>query len=138
MMSETSPAHSDEPVPIGAVVSEFWEQNHTRFPTLAALTLPSPEEQSGMEAEVNFRLDLKAKEKRFILPPDAIGIDGKGGYVYVVKPSGGAYGALERRPVSTSALTAFGQEVTNGLSDGELVVIRGINRLQHGMKVKWK
>jgi len=108
-----------------------------RFPVTLTLARLSGV-QTGMEAEASFRLPLKTKGKSFIIPPDAVLTDGENTFVYVVKPTGGDYGAVERRQVSTGILCGFGQEITSGLSDGEMVVMHGIGRLQNGMKVKWR
>lgn len=109
-----------------------------RYTVTLVLTQAGSAIQSGIPAEVNFRLDPRMNARGFIIPPDALGNDSSGAYVYVVKPTGGDYGTIERRPVSTGPLIGIGQEVTSGLSDGELVVMHGLARLQNGMKVKWK
>ncbi len=93
---------------------------------------------AGMEAKVAFRFDYRARKKHLYLPLGAVGEDEQGKYVYVVKPSKGDYGTIERRAVVTSKLSPQGRDVFEGLSNGEVVVTHAIHRLKNGMKVKWK
>lgn len=109
-----------------------------KYPVTAILAQVSSGVQAGTEAEVGFRVNYPAKGNPFILIPDMIGADAQGIFVYVVKPTTGVYGAVERRAVTLGAITGFGQEVTSGLAEGELVIASGLNRVKHGMKVRWK
>jgi len=124
-----------------AIVTHVGDQTSgpgATFPVTVRLRHPRPNIHGGMKADVAFRFDYRARKKRFILPPDAVGEDGQGSYVYVVNPTGGDYGTIERRPVTVGGLTAQGQGVIDGIQNGEVVVTHGIRRLQVGMKVKYK
>lgn len=110
----------------------------SRFPVTMLVNRSSASLQSGAEAEANFRLEYNIKSTSFIVPADALGKDEKGTFVLVVKPADGNYGILEQRYVSAGVLAAYGQEITAGLADGEVVVIKSISRLRNGMKVRWK
>ena len=54
-------------------------------------------------------------------------------YVWVVNE---ADSTVQRREVSTGALTQFGISLTTGISAGELVVISGANTLQENQEVR--
>lgn len=57
-------------------------------------------------------------------------------HVWVIKPTEGDLGVLERRPVKTGALTQHGVLVTDGLSAGELIVSAGVHSVEEGQTVR--
>lgn len=108
------------------------------FPVTVRLRRPNSSIKTGMEASVAFKFDYRARKKLFLLPHGSVGSDGQGNYVYIINPTGDDTGTLERRPVVTGKVTAWGHEVSEGLQNSELIVSYGIDRLKHGMQVKWK
>jgi multidrug efflux pump subunit AcrA (membrane-fusion protein) len=89
-----------------------------------------------MAATVAFAFEAESSRERFIIPPVAVGEDRQGRYLYVLTPTEPGFGTVHRRPVTVGELTGRGLEILEGLSDGELVVIAGISRIQDGQKVK--
>jgi multidrug efflux pump subunit AcrA (membrane-fusion protein) len=82
-----------------------------------------------------------------VLPPQAIGQDREGRFVFVVRPQSDGVGIIERRPVSIGGLIpserfGSGLEVLEGLTDGDKVVTAGVSKITDGQQVKlaaeWK
>ena len=57
-------------------------------------------------------------------------------HVWIIKPTDGDLGVLERRPVKTGDLTRHGVLVTDGLSAGELIVTAGVHSVDEGQTVR--
>ncbi len=57
-------------------------------------------------------------------------------HVWVIKPTEGDLGVLERRPVETGDLTQLGILITEGLSAGEWVVTAGVHSIREGQTVR--
>jgi multidrug efflux system membrane fusion protein len=83
---------------------------------------------------VNARLIVEVKHGALIVPAPAIQRGPQGTFVYVVKADQTA--AL--RPVALGVTQEGNASVTSGLSDGELVVVDGADRLRDGGKVEVK
>lgn len=91
----------------------------------------------GMTGAVNIPLmAINSNLKSVIVPTDAVSHDSDGDFVYVALESEEAdiYVAT-RREVVTGKLTPLGYPVTEGLSEGEIVITAGINALYDGRKV---
>ncbi len=57
-------------------------------------------------------------------------------HVWIIEPTEGDLGVLERRPVQTGELTRHGVLVTEGLSAGELIVTAGVHSVAEGQTVR--
>jgi len=57
-------------------------------------------------------------------------------HVWIIEPTEGDLGVLERRPVKTGDLTRHGVLITEGLSAGELIVTAGVHSIQEGQTVR--
>ncbi len=57
-------------------------------------------------------------------------------HVWVIKPTEGDLGVLERRPVKTGDLTRLGVLITEGLSAGEWIVTAGVHSVEEGQTVR--
>ncbi len=57
-------------------------------------------------------------------------------HVWIIEPTEGDLGVLERRPVSTGDLTRQGVMVTDGLSAGEWIVTAGVHSVHEGQTVR--
>lgn len=109
----------------------------TTFPVTVKLSKPDPEILSGMAAEVSVSCGAEGgPESGVRVPPQAVGQDRKGNFVYVIEPSGEDKGIARRRAVKTGGLTAEGLDVVEGLRDGELLVTAGVSRMEDGMMVR--
>jgi len=107
-------------------------------PVTVKMRRPYPNMNSGMKARVAFRFDYRLYKKHYILPHGSMGNDENGRFVYVLVPTEGDLGTLERRSVVAGNSTAWGQEVGQGVKNGELIVVDNIDLLHDKMTVKWK
>jgi multidrug efflux system membrane fusion protein len=80
---------------------------------------------------VNARLLVDTKQGAVIVPTAAIQRSPQATFVYVVKDDG----TVEARPVAVGPGEGDEVAVDRGLSPGEVVVIEGVDRLQHGTRV---
>lgn len=80
---------------------------------------------------VNARLHLSTLDGAVTIPVDAVQYGSKGTYVYVVEE-----GKAQMRPIKLGALEGARTSVLEGLTEGEQVVLEGIDRLWPGKDVK--
>ena len=106
------------------------------YPVTVRLNRTDPDIRPGMAANVAFTFQAKGSKERFIIPPVAVGEDRQGRFLFVLTPTEPGFGTVHRRPVTVGELTGRGIEILEGLTDGELVVIAGVSRIQDGLKVK--
>ncbi len=108
----------------------------TTYPVTVRLDRSDPDIRPGMAATVAFVFEAEGPRGRFFVPPVAVGEDREGRFVFVVSPTESGFGVVHRRAVKVGEITGRGLEILEGLSDGELVVIAGVSRIQDGLKVK--
>lgn len=92
----------------------------------------------GMTGTVNIPLmSTHSNDHTMIVPTDAVSHDANGDFVYIVLKTdqAGIYVAT-RRDIATAELTPLGYPVTEGLSEGEIVITAGLSALYDGRKVK--
>ena len=117
-------------------------QGLTTYPVTIRLEQTSPRILPGMAAEVTFLFTNVGGGERFVTPPQAVGEDAEGRrYVFVVKPTSGGNGVVERRNVSIGDLVTasdFGEglEILSGLRAGDLVVTAGVSQISDGAEVR--
>lgn len=80
---------------------------------------------------VNARLHLNTLDGAVTIPIDAVQYGSKGTYVYVVEE-----GKAKMRTIKLGALEGARTAILDGLSEGEHVVLEGIDRLWEGKDVK--
>ena len=108
----------------------------TTFPVRVALAEGEGEVRPGMAAEVTFELPDDGRGERFIVPPEAVGEDRQGRFVFVAEPSGEGLAVVRRRAVAVGEFVADGLEVLDGLADGDRVITAGVSRIQDGTDVR--
>lgn len=93
--------------------------------------------RSGMAAEVRFDLQATSSGALYV-PSVAVAEDHRGRYIYIVEPDDGneGFGHVRRREVTTGELTLDGMEITEGVSEGDLVVTAGVTRISDGLRVR--
>jgi RND family efflux transporter MFP subunit len=108
------------------------------YPVTLTLTDAPKAVRPGMAAEVAFRLGDAEGGGRVVVPPVAVGEDREGRFVYVAAPREGPErrATVRRRAVEVGELTTSGLEVTRGLADGDLVIVRGVGQIRDGLEVK--
>ncbi|MEM7350345.1 MAG: efflux RND transporter periplasmic adaptor subunit [Acidobacteriota bacterium] len=106
------------------------------YPVTVRLTADDSSVRSGMAATVNFRFETGDTEEHIFVPPEAVGEDRGGRFVFVLERGEGEFGNARRRPVEVGDLTPEGLEINDGLTDGELLITAGVRRIQDGQQVK--
>jgi multidrug efflux system membrane fusion protein len=81
---------------------------------------------------VNVRLLVEMKKDRILIPAVAIQRGPQGTFVYVVKPDQ----TVDVRQVTVGIIEGTQASIDNGLSDGEQVVVDGVDKLRAGIKVQ--
>ena len=95
-------------------------------------TLSNPQERLRPGMFVNVRLMLGEQNRAFLIPTDAVKRDTSGAFVQVVDPEG----KVQQKRVTAETLYAGKWVVTEGLADGEQVIVTGSARLRPGMLAK--
>lgn len=133
-------------VVFGAVAGSF-EATVTEVATAAAgaagfpviVRLDGPDISSvrpGMAAEVTLRIEGGSGGAGVLVPPEAVGQDQRGRFVYVLAPDTGSVAMAERREVVTGALAPEGLEILQGIEAGEYVATAGLRTLVEGQQVR--
>ena len=81
---------------------------------------------------VNVRLLVEMKKDRILIPAVAIQRGPQGTFVYVVKPDQ----TVDVRQVTVGIIEGTQASIDQGLSDGEQVVVDGVDKLRAGSKVQ--
>ncbi len=108
----------------------------TTFPVTASLPDSAGDVRAGMAAEVTFELPDDGRDERFIVPPEAVGEDREGRFVFVAEPAGEGRAVARRRAVTVGGFAPDGLELIDGLADGDRVVTAGVSRIQDGLDVR--
>lgn len=108
----------------------------TTFPVSVRLREADREVRPGMAAEVTFLFGADDTTEHFFVPPEAVGEDREGRFVFVARPSDGGLGVARRRAVTVGDFTPTGIEIREGLVGGDLVVTAGVNRIEDGQEVR--
>jgi len=89
-------------------------------------TLPNPDKALLPGMFVNLRLTAGALEHAFVLPQAALARDLQGAYVMVV----GADGKVQQRRVATHGMTRTDWILTGDLTDGDQVIVAGLQKVK--------
>lgn len=115
---------------IGTISSGFGNT----YPVKATLDINSKDIKVGMTA--NVKVDLKSQNKVIIVPTEAFLKDRDGkNYLYVVKNIEKKVGSIEKKYVIIGGLSSTGLIIKSGISENEVIIIKGVNRLQEGQEV---
>ena len=94
--------------------------------------LPNPDRLLMPGMFVNIRLLLGRRTHAFRVPQVAVRRDSVGAYVQVV----GADGRVSQKRVDADDISGADWVVTRGLSDGDQVIVAGVDRVKPGMLVR--
>lgn len=108
----------------------------TTYPVTVRLSRPDERIRPGMAAEVTFQFENGGATERILVPPVAVSEDRRGRFVFTVEPREGDIGVARRRDVTVGELTSDGIEITDGLTDGDLVIVAGVSRIEDGLQVR--
>ena len=90
--------------------------------------LPNPDHALLPGMFVNLRLTTGTVENAFVLPQAAVARDNQGAYALTVDTDG----KVAQRRLQTHGMTQTGWIVTGELSDGEQVIVEGLQKVQPG------
>lgn len=108
------------------------------YPVNIRIANPDSHIRPGMPAEVTFHLSGDAQRERIFVPVPAVVEDPDGRFVWLVKKgTEKGLGIVERRKVTVGTLAAKGFEVTEGLSENDVIVTAGVSKLTDGMTVRF-
>ena len=114
---------------VSAVASET-----STYPVTLKLLKTGHTVKPGMVGEATFMLKASAGDFRVLVPAEAVvGAPGKTYFVWVVSPE---TQTVSRQPVTIGNLTSEGLQIKAGIEPGTLIVTRGVNRMEEGMRVR--
>jgi RND family efflux transporter MFP subunit len=110
--------------------------NTATYPVRIRITNPSDAIRSGMSANVTFNFaGLEEARPSLVVPPQAVGEDSNGRFVFVIRDEGGVT-TVKKQPVTVGNLTVQGFEITSGLESGQKIATAGLQTLLDGQQVK--
>ena len=110
---------------------------NTTYPVTIALEDEDSRIRAGMDGVAKVWLPLKEGEIVTIPLECVVAQAGTEPFVWIVRPSTSNLGILERAPVSIGDLRADGKvAVLSGLATGDVVVSRGVHRVEAGLEVR--
>ena len=108
----------------------------TMFPVVASVDAGAGV-RPGMAAEVALQLESGDAAGRLVVPPQAVGEDRAGRFVFVAEPAGDdGLAVARRRAVTVGRLASGGLEIVDGLAAGARVVSAGVSRIADGDLVR--
>lgn len=106
------------------------------YPLRARLLGESDNVKSGMSADVTFHLDRNpARQDLLFVPPQAVGEDENGRYVFVVKTESGKT-IVRKQQVTLGDLGNAGFDIRSGLNLGDTIATAGLQTLLDRQEVK--
>ncbi len=108
----------------------------TTYPVKVKLDNIENRIRPGMAAEVKFQIEKSTLSRLIIVPPNCVGEDSDGNYVFTLIPDSGNVVKAHKQRVLVGNLTSNGLEIIEGLVGGELIVTAGVSHVQNGQKVK--
>lgn len=109
----------------------------TTYPVTVRLERADSAVRPGMAAEVTFTFQQQdSGGSRVVVPPEAVGEDREGRFVYIVEPDKPGLGKIRRQPVGIGELTAEGLEIFTGIRNGDRIVTAGVALIHDGQRVK--
>ncbi|WP_035261292.1 efflux RND transporter periplasmic adaptor subunit [Desulfonatronum lacustre] len=112
------------------------------FPVKLRLAEPAPQVRPGMIGMARFTFSHANSRPFTLVPVEAVfGLPSGEQAVWLVDPesdtnSGTNSGTVHRQPVIAGRLLPGGLQILDGLLGGEIIVIRGVHRLEQGQKVR--
>ncbi|AZQ64945.1 efflux RND transporter periplasmic adaptor subunit [Flammeovirga pectinis] len=117
-------------------VSPIMEADKGTFPVKINLSSHQKKVYPGMVADVFFEFSANTNQSQLLLPISAIGEDQDGNFVYVIRPTRNNYGTVYKKQITIGGLKDQGIVITDGISEGQLVVTAGLHTLLPGQTVK--
>ena len=120
-------------------ISPVVDANSATYPVKVSIEEATGVVKPGMTASVTFNFGEVAivQEKRIVIPVKAVGEDGKGNFVFIIKADAdNKTGIAKKQQITIGDLSNEGFVVEKGLEQGQLVATAGLQTLLDGQKVK--
>lgn len=116
----------------------FASGQSSTFPVTVSIANSPAELRPGMSAEVSFIMEtgLADHPNKVMAPTAAVGKDGEGNFVFILKKDTDSLYLVEKRRVVIGQLLDDGFEIESGLVGDELVATAGLTFIRDGMQVK--
>lgn len=112
-----------------------YRSSGSTYPITIRLKTNDERIRPGMPANAIFKFDDHHSDASALLvPASAVGEDGKGNFIYAIKPNGDKY-QCKKQQVEVGMLSDAGFEIKSGLKQGDMVATAGLNVLSDGMEV---
>lgn len=105
----------------------------TTYPLTLRLQELDPAVRPGMVGHARFDFPPRGDSPVVVPPQAVIRGNGAGAVAWIFDPEGSR---VHRRKVSIGSLTSEGLQVLAGLEPGDIIVVRGVHRLDEGMRVR--
>jgi RND family efflux transporter MFP subunit len=93
--------------------------------------------KASMAASVQLKFALaKGKEDLIVVPSQVVLKDETGTYVFLVTYDEAGIGTLKKTPVKVGTLLKEGIEILSGVTDGQEILVAGVDKARDDMKVK--
>jgi len=129
--------HEEQQYPLS--IREIATQADTNTQTFpVTLSLPPIDDLNvlpGMSVMVGVRGNQTTGDVVYV-PAHTVLEDSEGRFVFVAKSENGDLAIIERRQVEVGDISAYGIQITKGLSDGEYLVTAGVSQLVGGQHVR--
>ena len=118
-------------------VSYSINQQNSTYPVIIKLQGDTEVVRPGMAATVTFTKRQTEEENtdRLLVPAQAVGQDEAGNFVFALTPHENQY-MITRQAVTVGELTNDGFEITEGLVEGDLIAVAGLQMLLDSMQVR--
>jgi RND family efflux transporter MFP subunit len=130
------PALDHESFPGRVTEVSYGSADTPTYPVTVSVLSEDARLRPGMAAEVRFDFSENLEQTGLYVPPDGLGEDPDGPFVFVIEQITGDHGIIRKRAINIGPLTNEGFLVTNGLSPGDRVVTAGLHLLMDGMAVR--
>lgn len=119
----------------GTVTEVGVSSDGAAYPVTISLDQTNTKLRAGMAAKAI----IYRQEERLptlVIPTSAVGEDEKGHFVYLFVSKSADVGIAQRQEVSVGEVTPSGFQITSGLKEGDLVIVKGLRFLRNGKEVR--
>lgn len=124
--------------PFEGIVTEvpYAASDAPTYPATISIQTQNEMLRPGMAAEVLFNFGESDEAAGLYAPPDGVGEDSGGNFVFVLEKQDGEIRIARKRQIKIGTLTEKGFLVKDGLTEGEYIATSGLQILLDGMEVK--
>jgi len=119
-------------------VAPVIDANSATYPVKVDIVNPTNAIKPGMATNVtfNFSIAKNVTNTTLVVPVKAVGEDGNGNFVYLIKSTDGKVGIIKKQTITIGKITNAGFEIKSGLNAGDKIATAGLQSILDGQKVK--